>query len=121
MGRNTRLKRVIRSLLPTLLQAESVHLVVRRADINHSIRHGGRGTYRAAGGVAPLQTELPNIVDVKHLFTRVPALHVGAVELAPVVAAIARWLLPPCYGHEARTENKNQDSDSSHNEPPPHK
>jgi hypothetical protein len=34
-----------------------------------------------AGGVAPLQAEVPDIVDVKHLFTPVPALHVLLVEL----------------------------------------
>jgi len=36
-----RLKRVIRSLLLTLLQAEGVHIAVVRADIHHAIRHGG--------------------------------------------------------------------------------
>ena len=35
------------------LQAEGVHLAVPRADINHPIRHGGRGLHNVAGGVAP--------------------------------------------------------------------
>jgi hypothetical protein len=42
----------------SLLQAEGVHIVVEGdADINHSIRHGGRGTYAAAtaNSVGPQQ------------------------------------------------------------------
>src|SRR5580658_5481575 len=35
------------------LQAESVDVAVVRANINHPIRHGGRGVNSAAGGVAP--------------------------------------------------------------------
>ena len=82
---------------------QRVHVAVVRADINHPIRHGGRGIHRAAGGVAPLQAEVPNIRDVKHLLTRVPALHVVPVKLGPAVVALARWLLARCHGHEART------------------
>ena len=62
-----------------------IAVLICRPEINHPIHHRRRGNHRVifAGGVAPLQLEAPNIVDVKHLFTRVPALHVVPVELAP--------------------------------------
>ncbi len=56
------------------------------------------------GGVAPLQDETPDVADVEHVLIRVQSLHVGPVELPPSV------LLTPCHGHEARTENQNQDA-----------
>ena len=34
-------------------QAEGVYGAVPRGDINHPIRHRGRGGHRAAGGIAP--------------------------------------------------------------------
>jgi hypothetical protein len=57
---------------------------------------GGRGIHREVERViAPLHAEVPNIVDAKHVFTGVPALHVRPVELTPVVSALARGLLSP--------------------------
>ena len=84
------------------LGVQRVHILVERADVNYPVRHGRRGFHKTACGVAPLQDEVPNVVDAKHLLTRVPALHVVLVKLAPSVVALARWLLAPRHRHEAR-------------------
>jgi hypothetical protein len=57
--------------------------IFERRGINDPVRHSGRGPQPQE--VMPLHTEAPNIVDAERFFTRVPALHVGPMELSPVV------------------------------------
>jgi hypothetical protein len=45
-------------------------------------------------------------------------MHVGPVELAPVVAACACWLLSPGHGREAHTDYRNQNTGVFHDSPP---
>ena len=76
----------LHSLAP-VLAFSAYTLPIVRADINHPIRHGGRGLHLdvpEADGVLPLQLQAANIVDAKHRLIRVPALHVVPVELRPV-------------------------------------
>ena len=69
------------------IQAEGVHAALQRTDINHPIRHGGRGIHIVAGGIAPLQAEVSNIVEFSTLsygFQRCMLHRWNSVQFLPV-------------------------------------
>src|SRR6202035_3596172 len=65
------------------LCVQSINAVVLRSEIKHSVNHGRRGKISTRSCVVPFLHQPPNILSVEDVLIRIPARHVGTMELGP--------------------------------------